>query len=234
MLRVLDLVAAYGKVEVIHGVSLDLQGGECVALVGANGAGKTTLLKALSGLIPARSGKVYLQEKDITSLPPHRIVDMGLIHVPEGRQLFPQMTVEENLLLAASNVRAALRLRESWELVFGLFPRLRERMRQPAGTLSGGEQQMAAIARGLMAHPLVLMLDEPSLGLAPLLMREIYRVLLKLVQGGVTLLLVEQNVRLALKISARSYVMENGRIFMHGQSSELLKEPKIRRAYLGM
>jgi branched-chain amino acid transport system ATP-binding protein len=235
MLKVTDLTAGYGKTNVLTGVSFDTEDGECVALVGGNGAGKSTVLRSIAGLITPRSGNVHFEGREITGWASHEIVKIGLVLVPEGRLLFPQMTVWENLVLGGSNLRAHSRKPELLAFVLDLFPRLKERIHQTAGTLSGGEQQMVALARGLMAAPKLLMLDEPSLGLAPLVVREIYRVLRRLsLTEGLSLLLVEQNVRMALSISSRGYVMENGKIILSGKSAMLLDEPAVKKAYLGI
>ncbi len=235
-LEVERLEATYGSVRALHGVSLHVDPGEMVAVIGANGAGKTTLLRAISGLLRPRAGRIWFDGHEITGWPPERIVALGLVQIPERRQLFDSMSVEDNLRLGAY-----LRLRrgerkaveEDLQRVFELFPRLKERRRQMAGTLSGGEQQMLAIGRGLMARPRVLLLDEPSLGLAPLLVQELFRILRALREQGLTLLLVEQNARQALRVADRAYVMETGRIVREGTAAELLADPTLQAAYLG-
>ncbi|WP_376792949.1 ABC transporter ATP-binding protein [Thermoflexus sp.] len=235
-LKVEALRAAYGPVQVLHGVSLQVGAGEIATVIGANGAGKTTLLRAISGLLRPTAGRIWFDGQEITGWPPERIVALGLVQIPERRQLFASMSVEDNLYLGAY-----LRLRrgerraveEDLKRVYELFPRLRERRRQIAGTLSGGEQQMLAIGRGLMARPRMLLLDEPSLGLAPLLVQELFRVIRSLREQGLTMLLVEQNARQALRAADRAYVMEAGRIVREGPAVELLEDPTLQAAYLG-
>jgi branched-chain amino acid transport system ATP-binding protein len=234
LLEVDAIVAAYGQVRALWEVSLRVDEGEIVTLLGANGAGKTTTMRVLSGLLRPLSGSVAFAGEPVHRLPPPRIVQAGLIQIPEGRRLWPRMTVLENLELGAFPVHLRGRRRETMDWVFSLFPRLRERRGQLAGTLSGGEQQMLAIGRGLMSRPRLLMLDEPSLGLAPILVREVFRIITQINSGGVTVLLVEQNVRQALEIAHRGYVLETGRIVRAGPARELLEDPEIKRAYLGM
>ncbi|MBI2493800.1 MAG: ABC transporter ATP-binding protein [Candidatus Rokubacteria bacterium] len=217
----------------IRGVSLEVHAGEIVALIGSNGAGKTTTLRAVSGLIPLRRGAIELDGRRLAGLTPAAIVAGGVAHVPEGRQLFPTMTVLENLELGARTPESRARRAETLERVYALFPRLAERRRQLAGTLSGGEQQMAAIGRALMARPRLLMLDEPSLGLAPVVLAAIFQNLAEINRDGVTILLVEQNVLRALRLSHRAYVIENGGIAFAGPSAALLADERIKRAYLG-
>ncbi|MDR7434002.1 MAG: ABC transporter ATP-binding protein [Armatimonadota bacterium] len=234
MLFIERLEAGYGEVKVLHEIFLEVHEGECVALVGANGAGKSTLLRAISGMVRIFSGRVQFDGVDITRLPPFQIAALGIAHVPEGRRLFPELTVEENLLLGAW-VEEARRVRaESLERVYTLFPRLKERRRQLAGTLSGGEQQMLAIGRGLMLRPRLLMLDEPSLGLSPLLVEQVFDALREISLQKVSLLLAEQNIVQALGLATRAYVMETGRIVMAGPGQELLQAPGLREAYLGL
>jgi branched-chain amino acid transport system ATP-binding protein len=234
MLRVQGLQAGYGPVTALWGVDFDVGSGEIVALVGGNGAGKTTTLKAISGLVPARGGEVLLDGEPLTKRTTMEIVARGVVHVPEGRKLFPDMTVRDNLLMGgfprAARPHQAARL----EQVYAIFPRLRERSGQVAGTLSGGEQQMVAIGRGLMAGPRVLMLDEPSLGLAPILVDEMFRVIEEINRQGVTVLLVEQNTEHALAIAHRAFVLESGRVALAGTGAELLADPRVREAYLGL
>ncbi|HEV8677044.1 MAG TPA: ABC transporter ATP-binding protein [Methylomirabilota bacterium] len=231
----LDRVAAgYGDLLAIRAVSLEVREGECVALIGANGAGKTTTLRAISGLIPIRAGRALFQGRPLDGLPPRRVVELGVAHVPEGRQLFPSLTVRENLEMGARTPAARAGRTASFDAVFALFPRLRERERQLAGTLSGGEQQMLAIGRGLMARPRLLLLDEPSLGLAPLMVRAIFEIVETVNRGGTTILLVEQNVRRALEVCHRGYVLENGEVTLTGGRAELLGSAHIRQAYLGL
>ncbi len=234
MLRVQDIDVFYGLVPALHGVSMEVQAGETVCLLGPNGAGKTTTVRAIIGLLTPRAGRISLNGSDITGLPPHRTVGLGVSLAPEGRLLFPDMSVEENLELGASPPRARAQKRDAREWVYALFPRLQARRRQPAGTLSGGEQQMVAIGRALMAKPDLLILDEPSLGLSPLLVQELFRVLKTLNEGGLSILLVEQNVVQALKISDRAYVLESGKIVMQGTSAELGSSESIRKSYLGI
>ncbi len=236
MLELAGVSAGYGRLVAIRDVSLEVPAGKVATVIGANGAGKTTLLRVISGLIPPRSGRLRLNGQDITGWPPERVVAAGVAHVPERRQLFGSMRVEDNLLLGAY-----LRLRrerrraveEDLERVYELFPRLRERRRQVAATLSGGEQQMLAIGRALMARPQVLLLDEPSLGLAPLLVRELFRVIRRLREEGYTVLLVEQNAHQALRVADVAYVMETGTITLRGSGPELLAKPEVQAAYLG-
>jgi len=234
MLEVEELSAGYGDVPVLRGVSLSVPAGNVVALVGANGMGKTTLLRALSGVIAPSGGRVWLRGEDCSRQPSHAMAARGMAHVPEGRQLFPLMTVMENLLMGAFLPGPRAARGASLERVFALFPRLRERQGQLAGSLSGGEQQMLAIGRGLMLQPELLMLDEPSLGLAPLLVDEIFATLGRLRQEGVTILLVEQNVRKALQVAQTAYVLQDGRITLRGMARDLLEDPDVQRAYLGM
>jgi len=231
-----DVQAAYGDFQALFNITLHVNEGEIVTLVGANGAGKTTTLRVISGLLQAKKGTVRFQGQDISRTPPHQIVELGISHVPEGRQLFPHMTVEENLALGSYIGRARPRLKESMEEQFAFFPRLKERHRQLAGTLSGGEQQMVAIARGLMNHPKLLLLDEPSLGLAPKIVEEVFSKVQEIGKRGVTVLIVEQNVVDGLSISDRGYVVENGAVELGIGSSaqELLSNQRLRSAYLGL
>jgi len=234
VLEVRDVDVFYGLVPVLHGVCLEVETGETVCLLGPNGAGKTTTVKSIVGLLKPRAGRISLDDVDITGLPPHATVGLGIGLAPEGRLLFPYMSVEENLELGAAPARARARRRDARDRVYTLFPRLETRRRQAAGTLSGGEQQMLAIGRALMARPRLLILDEPSLGLSPLLVQELFRVLRTLNEGGMSILLVEQNVVQALKISQRAYVLESGRIVMQGSSADLSSSDTIRRSYLGI
>jgi branched-chain amino acid transport system ATP-binding protein len=234
MLRAEGLEVAYGNVQALWGVTFDVNAGEIVALVGANGAGKTTTLKTLSGLLRPRSGAILLDGERLDLLSTMEIVSRGVVQVPEGRKLFPEMTVLDNLLLGAFGRAARPRQGERLEEVFAVFPRLRERRRQVAGTLSGGEQQMVAIGRGLMAGPKILMLDEPSLGLAPIMVEEMFRVIEEINRAGVTVLLVEQNTEHALAIAHRGFVLESGRLVLSGTGRELLANERVRQAYLGM
>ncbi len=234
MLEVRDLHAGYGQLRVLHSISLTVPRGKIIAVVGANAAGKSTLVNAISGLITPTAGTILLDGTDITRLPAHARVGIGLVQVPEGRKLFPDMTVEENLLVAAVTARAKPGRTESVERVFTLFPRLLERRRQVAATLSGGEQQMLAIGRGLMSRPEILILDEPSIGLAPLLVGEILRAVRELNRStGLTILLIEQNIRQSLAMSDFGYVLENGRIALADTGAALLANEHTRKAYIG-
>ncbi|WP_031386628.1 ABC transporter ATP-binding protein [Desulfonatronum thiodismutans] len=235
MLRIRNVSAGYAGIAVLHGVSLHVGQGETVCLVGANGAGKSTLLQVVSGLIRPFSGELRFEDADLTTLPPHRIVAAGLVQVPEARELFPSMTVRENLDLGAFALRRAAQaeIRANRARLLELFPVLGQRLEQKAGTLSGGEQQMLAIARALMAKPRLLILDEPSLGLAPLVIKEIFRTLRDLRAEGLTILLVEQNALAAMRISDRAYVLQAGRMLLSGTAEELQSNDDFRRAYLG-
>jgi branched-chain amino acid transport system ATP-binding protein len=233
LLRVEGLTAGYGALTAVRDVSLEVARGEIVALIGANGAGKTTTLRAISGLLPVRAGRIALGGERLDGRTSAEIVARGVAHVPEGRQLFPSLTVRDNLLLGARSAAARGRRRETLERVYDLFPRLREREGQVAGTLSGGEQQMCAIGRGLMARPTVLLLDEPSLGLAPVVVAHIFDTLSRVNADGTTILLVEQNVLRSLQVCARGYVLENGRVALAGSREALLADPHVRQAYLG-
>ena len=234
MLEVQDVDVFYGLVPALHQVRLDVAAGETVCLLGPNGAGKTTTVKSIIGLLTPRAGTIRWDGTDITGRPPHVTVGLGLALAPEGRLLFPDMSVEENLELGASPKRARAEKRRTQEWVYTLFPRLQGRRRQAAGTMSGGEQQMLAIGRALMARPRLLILDEPSLGLSPLLVQELFRVLGTLNQQGMSILIVEQNAVQALRISHRAYVLESGKIVMHGSSDELRRSDDIRKSYLGL
>ena len=234
MLEVDAIDVCYGAVPALHRVCLGVDAGETVCLLGPNGAGKTTTVKSIIGLLTPRAGRIRFNDVDVTGLPPHRTVGLGMSLAPEGRLLFPDMSVEENLDLGAAPARARARKRDVRNWVYSLFPRLPARRRQLAGTLSGGEQQMLAIGRALMARPELLILDEPSLGLAPLMIQELFRVLKTLNEQGLSILLVEQNVVQALKISSRAYVLESGTIVMQGSSAELHRSDTIRKSYLGI
>ncbi|MDI1336292.1 MAG: ABC transporter ATP-binding protein [Lacunisphaera sp.] len=234
MLEVTDLSVSYGAISALGGISFTIDQGAIVTLIGANGAGKTTTLRTLSGLLPAKAGKISFLGEDITRLPPHRIVARGLGHVPEGRMVFANLTVDENLAMGAYLQKDKARIAANRDYVFGIFPRLKERLTQAAGTLSGGEQQMLAIGRALMGNPRLLMLDEPSLGIAPKLISTIFEKIVEINRDhGTTILLVEQNANLALEISHRAYVLETGRIVMSGASKELRTNPELKAAYLG-
>lgn len=234
MLEVHHLSSGYGEVQILWDLSFRLEAGRLTTLIGANGSGKTTALRAVMGLIRPWRGAIFLEGQDITMLPPYRKAAMGLILVPEGRQLFADMTVMENLEMGAVTGRARPRFRQNLERVFDLFPRLKERRNQKAGTLSGGEQQMLAIARALMAEPRILFLDEPSLGLSPLLVLSLFAIIRRLKAEGLTMLLVEQNVHLALAISDYAYVLSGGRIELEGPAQEVAREDRVRKAYLGL
>jgi branched-chain amino acid transport system ATP-binding protein len=233
MLELEDLRAGYGNIEALHGISLSVGEGEIVTLIGANGAGKTTTLMAISGCVRARTGAIRFRGRDISGLPPHDIVALGLVQSPEGRKIFPRLSVAENLEMGAFTRRDPDGIAADQNRVFELFPILGERRRQPGGTLSGGEQQMLAIARALMARPRLLLLDEPSLGLAPLVVSRIFEVIRELNRDGATILLVEQNAQMALKAAHRGYVLETGTIAMADAADKLLADPRVRSAYLG-
>ncbi|MDT7845601.1 ABC transporter ATP-binding protein [Streptomyces justiciae] len=234
LLEVEDLRVAYGKVEAVKGVSFTVEEGQVVTLIGTNGAGKTTTLHTLSGLLTPTSGSSRFDGRDLTGLPAHTVVALGLAHSPEGRHVFPRLTVEENLLLGAFLRKDAGGVARDVERSYDLFPRLRERRGQAAGTLSGGEQQMLAMARALMCRPKLLMLDEPSMGLSPIMMKKIMATVAELKASGTTILLVEQNARAALALADRAYVMETGRIVLSGSGADLLHDESVRKAYLGV
>lgn len=234
LLEVRDVVSGFGEVQILWGPSLRLQEGKLTCLVGGNGVGKTTLLKTVMGLLRPWSGTIWFDGKDISRIPAHAKAAMGLVMVPEGRQLFTDMTVYENLEMGASNPRALPRMRGNVDRVFTMFPRLKERREQKAGTLSGGEQQMLAVGRGLMAEPRILMIDELSLGLAPVLVLQLFESLRQLRDTGLTILLVEQNVQMALAISDYGYVLAQGRLELEGPPGQLLKDEHVRAAYLGL
>ena len=234
LLKVENLNVSYGDVQVLHDVSLEVKRGEVVTIVGANAAGKSTLLRALSGLLKKVSGSIRFNSEEILGKPAFEIAEKGLVHVPEGRQVFPLMTVQENLEIGAYTQRIRGNLKEKLKEVYEIFPALLEHKGQAAGSLSGGEQQMLAIARGLMADPILLMVDEPSLGLAPILVAKTFRTLEEIKGEDVTILLVEQNVVRALEFSDRAYVLENGRVTLQGTGPDLLKDPYLKRAYMGL
>ncbi len=234
LLELSGIDVAYGDLPALQGVDLVVEAGETLSVIGANGAGKTTMLRTISGLLRPRHGAVRFEGERIDRLPCHRVVERGVVHVPEGRKVFPSLTVRENLELGSYTRVAKARRADSLERVFTLFPRLRERVAQAAGTLSGGEQQMLAIGRALMALPKLLMLDEPSLGLAPLIVQEIFTIIGEINRAGVTVLLVEQNTRQALALAGRGYVLENGRVVLSGAGRDLLDNEHVQRAYLGM
>lgn len=234
LLTVKSLYAGYGDVTVLNDISLTVEEGEVVSIIGANGAGKTTLMNTISGLLSPQSGEIWLGEERIDRLPPHKVTELGVIQVPEGRRVFPFLTVMENLLVGSSLPRARQQREKNLDYVFELLPRLAERKNQIGRTLSGGEQQMLAIGRALMAMPRVLMLDEPSLGLSPLLVNTVFEIISKISEEGTTVLLVEQNVKHALRLSKRGYVLENGMVSLEGPANELLDNPHVKRAYLGL
>jgi len=232
MLTVADINVFYGNIHAIHGVSFDVQKGEIVTLIGANGAGKSTILNTVSGLLRSKTGKVSFLDSEIGTVAPQNIVKRGLVQVPEGRRIFLRMSVQQNLEMG-NYIHGKEKMEEKLESVFTRFPRLKERRKQLGGTLSGGEQQMLAIGRALMTAPTLLMLDEPSMGLAPLLVEQIFDIIKELNESGVTILLVEQNARMALSVANRGYVLETGRIVASASAAELLDDPAVRRAYLG-
>jgi branched-chain amino acid transport system ATP-binding protein len=234
MLEVAGIDTFYGKVQALWDVSFRVAKGEIVTIIGANGAGKSTTLKTISGLLKPRKGKIMFEGADVTGLAPNRLVERGIVLIPEARQLWPAMTVLENLEMGAYAQTARPVRAQTLESVFAMFPLLKQRVRQKAGTLSGGEQQMCAIGRGLMARPRLLLLDEPALGLAPLLVREVFASLKSIREQGVTIVLVEQNVRQALALADRTFVLETGRVTLSGQASELANDPRIRDGYLGL
>lgn len=234
MLKMTNVHAGYGDVGVLFGVSLEINEGEIVSLVGANAAGKTTLLNTVSGLIPATEGEIWFGDQRIDALAPKDRVALGIVQIPEGRKLFPQMTVEDNLLMGAFIKSARAKLKDNLDRVYTLYPRLKERRKQLGGSLSGGEQQMVSIGRGLMANPKMLMFDEPSLGLAPIIVSEMFETIEKISADGTTIFLVEQNVNHALRLAQRAYVIENGSIVLSGTGSELLENEYVKKAFLGM
>lgn len=233
MLKVENLVVKYGMIEAIKGISFEVNDGEIVTLIGANGAGKTTTMHAISGLIKPVSGSIYLDGTDLTKVQPHKIVSMGLAQVPEGRRVFAQETVEENLTLGAFFRKDKDKIKADMDYVYDLFPRLKERSNQLAGTLSGGEQQMLAMGRALMADPKIMLLDEPSMGLSPLLVSEIFSIIEEINKKGTTVLLVEQNAKRALAIANHAYVLETGTITLQGTGQELSRDARVQKAYLG-
>jgi branched-chain amino acid transport system ATP-binding protein len=233
MLRIENLHLDYAKIPALRGVDMDIRSGEIVALIGANGAGKSTTLKAVSGLVGPSAGRIEFNGSSIAGLPPEKIVELGIIHVPEGRRVFPRLTVEENLRVGAYPVRARASEKQSRDHVYSLFPRLAERRRQAGGSLSGGEQQMLAFGRAMMAKPVLLLLDEPSLGLAPILVEEVAQAIERFHEDGATILLVEQNAELALGMASRGFVIETGRIVLTDTAPNLLNNPKVWASYLG-
>jgi len=233
LLELQDVHTYYGNIHALKGISLSIEGGEIVTLIGSNGAGKSTTLRTISGLLRPRRGAILLEQRRLDQLLPHEIVSLGVIHVPEGRRIFPRLTVQENLAMGAYQRRDKDGIQRDLERVFALFPRLKERLHQKGGTLSGGEQQMLAIGRALMSRPRVLLLDEPSMGLAPVLVEMIFDIIREINQQGITILLVEQNARMALSVAHRGYVLETGRIVLSGPGPQLAGDPMVKAAYLG-
>ena len=233
MLSIENLVVSYGAIQALRGISLEVNEGEIVSLIGANGAGKTTTLHAITGLIPIKSGKVRYLDKDLRKVNACDIVTLGLAHVPEGRQVFREMSVMENLLMGAYTRKDHAGIQRDLKKVYEHFPRLEERLKQLAGTLSGGEQQMLAMGRAMMSAPKLVVMDEPSMGLSPILVKEVFNIIQGMHDEGITILLVEQNAKMALSIANRAYVLENGKISMSGDAHSLLDDEKVRRAYLG-
>ena len=233
MLEIKDLEVYYGMIQAIKGVSFDVNEGEVIALIGANGAGKTTILHTITGLINAQKGSVWFEGKDITKVPAHKIVSMGMAHVPEGRRVFANLTVLQNLKMGAYTRKDKTEIEQTLDSIYKRFPRLMERQNQFAGTLSGGEQQMLAMGRALMSHPKIILMDEPSMGLSPIFVNEIFDIIKSVSASGTTVLLVEQNEKKALSIADRAYVLETGKIVLSGKASELLNNDSIKKAYLG-
>lgn len=233
MLEVKNLSVSYGAIEAVKDISFTVNAGEIVSLIGANGAGKTTTLHTITGLVPAKSGSVMYNGVDLLKTHNNKIVTLGMAHIPEGRHVFTRMSIEENLEMGAFSLKDQSDLKKDLDMVYGLFPRLKERRNQKAGTLSGGEQQMLAMGRALMSHPKTILMDEPSMGLSPKLVKEIFSIIRKLHEQGITILLVEQNAKMALSIADRAYVLETGRITMEGDAKELLNNEQVRKAYLG-
>ena len=233
MLEVRDLEVNYGSINAIKKISFDVNEGEVIALIGANGAGKTTTLHTITGLLKARSGSVMFEGKELLKTPPHKIVEMGMAHVPEGRRIFQQLTVYKNLTLGAFTRKDKGAIDETLKMVYSKFPRLEERKKQVAGTLSGGEQQMLAMGRALMSKPKIVLMDEPSMGLSPLFVAEVFKIIEEIRAGGTTVLLVEQNAKKALEIADRAYVLETGKIVLSGDAKELMNNDSVKKAYLG-
>ena len=233
LLTIENLEVFYGVINAIKGISFEVNEGEIIALIGANGAGKTTILNTITGLVPAKSGSIKFEDKDLLKTPAHKIVSMGIAHVPEGRRIFQQLTVFENLKLGAYTRKNKKEIADTLELVYERFPRLKERRTQIAGTLSGGEQQMLAMGRALMSHPKIILMDEPSMGLSPLYVTEIFDIIRSVNESGTTVLLVEQNAKKALSIANRAYVLETGKIVLSGDAHELMNNDSVKKAYLG-
>lgn len=232
ILEVKDLEVCYGVIQAIKGISFEVNQGEIIALIGANGAGKTTTLQTITGLIPAKSGKILYEGKDITKTPGYRLVSMGIAHVPEGRRVFAEMTVLQNLRMGAYTRNDKAEVEETLKIIYKRFPRLEERKNQPAGTLSGGEQQMLAMGRALMSRPRLMLMDEPSMGLSPIYVNEIFDIIKEIHQSGTTVLLVEQNAKKALSIADKAYVLETGRIVLSGSAREMMDNEQVKKAYL--
>lgn len=232
ILEVKDLEVCYGVIQAIKGISFEVNQGEIIALIGANGAGKTTTLQTITGLIPAKSGKILYEGKDITKTPGYRLVSMGIAHVPEGRRVFAEMTVLQNLRMGAYTRNDKAEVEETLKTIYKRFPRLEERKNQPAGTLSGGEQQMLAMGRALMSRPRLMLMDEPSMGLSPIYVNEIFDIIKEIHQSGTTVLLVEQNAKKALSIADKAYVLETGRIVLSGSAREMMDNEQVKKAYL--
>ena len=233
MLKICDLHVSYGMIEAIKGISFHVDEGEIVALIGANGAGKTTTLHTITGLVPAKSGSIVFEGKELTKVPAHKIVSMGMSHVPEGRRIFQELTVYDNLLMGAFTRNDKAEMAESIKMIYKHFPRLEERKNQIAGTLSGGEQQMLAMGRALMSKPRIILMDEPSMGLSPLYVSEIFHIITEINKMGTTVLLVEQNAKKALSIANRAYVLETGHVALEGDAKELMQNDSVKKAYLG-
>ncbi len=233
MLEIKDIEVYYGMIQAIKGISFEVNEGEVIALIGANGAGKTTILHTITGLLSPKKGSVIFEGKDITKIPAHKIVSLGIAHVPEGRRVFAELSVYENLKMGAYTRKDKEEIAKTLEMVYQRFPRLRERKSQLAGTLSGGEQQMLAMGRALMSHPKIIVMDEPSMGLSPILVNEIFDIIQEVSAGGTTVLLVEQNAKKALSIADRAYVLETGNIVLEGEAEKLMNDDSIKKAYLG-
>ncbi len=233
MLEIKDIEVYYGMIQAIKGISFEVNEGEVIALIGANGAGKTTILHTITGLLSPKKGSVLFEGKDITKIPAHKIVSLGMAHVPEGRRVFAELTVYENLKMGAYTRKNKLEIEQTLQMVYKRFPRLKERKNQLAGTLSGGEQQMLAMGRALMSHPKIIVMDEPSMGLSPILVNQIFDIIEEVSKSGTTVLLVEQNAKKALAIADRAYVLETGRIVLEGDAKELMNDDSIKKAYLG-
>lgn len=233
MLEIKDLEVHYGVIKAIKGITFEVKEGEVIALIGANGAGKTTILHTVTGLIPSSAGTIIFEGKEITKLPAHKIVYLGMAHVPEGRRVFSQLTVYQNLKMGAYSRKDKKEFEDTMQMVYKKFPRLEERKNQTAGTLSGGEQQMLAMGRALMSHPKIILMDEPSMGLSPIFVEEIFKIIREISAGGTTVLLVEQNAKKALSIADRAYVLETGKIVLEGRAAKLMNNESVKKAYLG-